>query len=147
MEQIRQLKEMRDSALERLQANPDFKLVNSLDQLIGDLEEVVAAAQPAEIPAFIDSNTDTDSNEEGKDTISEAANIDLEHETPTSESEKDDGAGLDDALMGESDLPSDEEIATLAATDADAAASTIDALEAELSVSLSRETPNSGSIN
>jgi len=41
MEQISQLKTMRDDALIRLQANPDYRLLTSLDQLIVDLETVV----------------------------------------------------------------------------------------------------------
>ena len=40
MEQINQLKTMRDEALLRLRSNPDFKLVNSLEALIEDLEKV-----------------------------------------------------------------------------------------------------------
>jgi len=48
MEQIEQLKTMRDAALERLQANPDYKLVTSLDALIVDLE---ASFAPAEVVA------------------------------------------------------------------------------------------------
>lgn len=42
MEQIEQLKVMRDAAQERLRANPDFKLKNSLDALIDDLEAFIA---------------------------------------------------------------------------------------------------------
>ena len=41
MEQISQLRTMRDDALIRLQANPDYRLLTSLDQLIVDLETVV----------------------------------------------------------------------------------------------------------
>lgn len=41
MEQINQLKTMRDEALTRLQANADYRLLISLDQLIVDLETVV----------------------------------------------------------------------------------------------------------
>ena len=41
MEQIKQLRTMRDDALIRLQANPDYRLLTSLDQLIVDLETVV----------------------------------------------------------------------------------------------------------
>lgn len=43
MEQINQLKTIRDEALTRLQANADYRLLISLDQLIVDLETV---AQP-----------------------------------------------------------------------------------------------------
>ncbi len=45
MEQINQLKTMRDDALARLQANPDYRLLISLDQLIVDLETVVQPAR------------------------------------------------------------------------------------------------------
>jgi len=38
---------MRDEALARLQLNPDFKLVNSLDALIKDLETVLAPQETA----------------------------------------------------------------------------------------------------
>lgn len=47
MEQIIQLKTMRDAALARLQVNPDFKLVNSLDALIQDLEAVAITVDDA----------------------------------------------------------------------------------------------------
>lgn len=42
MEQIEQLKNMRDAAQDRLRANPDFKLKNSLDALIDDLEAFIS---------------------------------------------------------------------------------------------------------
>jgi hypothetical protein len=42
MEQLNQLMQMRDAALERLKVNPDFKLANSLDALISDLETFVS---------------------------------------------------------------------------------------------------------
>ncbi len=53
MDQIEQLKIMRDEALARLQANPDFKLVNSLDSLITDLETVLGP-----VPAARDNGAD-----------------------------------------------------------------------------------------
>jgi hypothetical protein len=43
MEQIKQLKVMRDAAQDRLRANPDFKLKNSLDALIDDLEAFISS--------------------------------------------------------------------------------------------------------
>lgn len=46
MEQISQLKTMRDDALHRLESNPDFRLVTSLDKLIVELEDVVAKPRP-----------------------------------------------------------------------------------------------------
>lgn len=39
MEQIKQLRQMRDEAQARIEALPDYKLVTSLDVLIADLEE------------------------------------------------------------------------------------------------------------
>lgn len=45
MEQIGQLKAMRDAARARIEATPDWRLVTSLDTLIGELEAVVAAAR------------------------------------------------------------------------------------------------------
>jgi hypothetical protein len=45
MEQIGQLKAMRDAARARIEATPDWRLVTSLDTLIGELEAVVAAAK------------------------------------------------------------------------------------------------------
>ena len=48
MEQIKQLKQMRDEAFARLQTNPDYKLLTSLDDLIVDLEGVTAIAELAE---------------------------------------------------------------------------------------------------
>lgn len=47
MEQIEQLKVMRDAAQERLRANPDFKLKNSLDALIDDLEAFISGESSA----------------------------------------------------------------------------------------------------
>jgi len=41
MEQINQLKIMRDEALARLQLNPDYKLLISLDRLIRDIEHLL----------------------------------------------------------------------------------------------------------
>lgn len=41
MEQVNQLRTMRDEALTRLQTNPDYRLLTSLDQLIVDLETVM----------------------------------------------------------------------------------------------------------
>lgn len=48
MEHIKQLKSIRDEALFRLQANPDYKLLTSLDSLIVELEGVTAIAELAE---------------------------------------------------------------------------------------------------
>lgn len=49
MEQIKQLIEMRDAALARLQSNPDYKLVTSLDALISDLEGVATEMSAAPV--------------------------------------------------------------------------------------------------
>jgi len=48
MEQIKQLKTIRDDALGRLHNNPDYKLLTSLDTLIIELEGVTALAELAE---------------------------------------------------------------------------------------------------
>lgn len=48
MEHIKQLKSIRDEALTRLQTNPDYKLLTSLDSLIVELEGVTALAELAE---------------------------------------------------------------------------------------------------
>lgn len=47
MEQIAQLKEMRDDALARLQYNPDYKLLVSLDRLIRDLDHLIKGEAPS----------------------------------------------------------------------------------------------------
>jgi len=39
MEQIKQLRQMRDAARARIEATPDYKLMTSLDALITDLEK------------------------------------------------------------------------------------------------------------
>ncbi len=52
MEQIKQLQAMRDAALERLQTSPDFRLVNSLDVLIKDLEAVMTPADVTDQEPF-----------------------------------------------------------------------------------------------
>lgn len=46
MEAINQLKTLRDEALQRLLANPDYRLLTSLDDLITDLESVTQGEQP-----------------------------------------------------------------------------------------------------
>ncbi|MGI9351489.1 MAG: hypothetical protein ACR2O3_07990 [Rhizobiaceae bacterium] len=46
MEPIKQLKTLRDEALHRLQGNPDYKLLTSLDDLIIDLEGVTKTNRP-----------------------------------------------------------------------------------------------------
>lgn len=43
MEQVQQLKKMRDEAMARLQFNPDYKLLVSLDRLIREMEQLVAS--------------------------------------------------------------------------------------------------------
>ena len=48
MEHIKQLKNIRDEALQRLQSNADYKLLTSLDSLIVELEGVTAIAELAE---------------------------------------------------------------------------------------------------
>ena len=42
MDEVKQLKTIRDDALLRLHANPDYKLFVALDTLITELEEIIA---------------------------------------------------------------------------------------------------------
>ncbi len=51
MEQIEQLKAMRDAAKARLEAMPDFRLMNSLGSLIDDLEDAFGLKPVADVPA------------------------------------------------------------------------------------------------
>jgi hypothetical protein len=53
MEQIEQLKAMRDAAQARIAATPDYRLMTSLNTLIGELETAyrAATAVPAREPA------------------------------------------------------------------------------------------------
>ena len=71
MEQIEQLKTMRDEALARLQLNPDYKLVTSLDALISDLEASFAPAKAEAVEAAIAdmdaSSSDAQKKSDGKD--------------------------------------------------------------------------------
>jgi len=48
MEHIKQLKSIRDAARGRLENNPDYKMLTSLDNLIVELEGVSAIAELAE---------------------------------------------------------------------------------------------------
>ncbi len=59
MEHIKQLKSIRDDALTRLQTNPDYKLLTSLDSLIVELEGVTALAELAEKSVTQPSSTKT----------------------------------------------------------------------------------------
>lgn len=63
MEQIKQLIEMRDAALTRLQSNPDYKLVTSLDALISDLEGVTAEVPAATAAESVTAKPVTDLSE------------------------------------------------------------------------------------
>jgi hypothetical protein len=47
MEQIEQLKAMRDAARSRIEALPDFRLMTSLSALIDDLEKAIGIAEPS----------------------------------------------------------------------------------------------------
>ena len=70
MEQIEQLKTMRDEALARLQLNPDYKLVTSLDALISDLEASFAPAKAEAVEAAIadmDASSESQKKGDGKD--------------------------------------------------------------------------------
>ncbi len=63
MEQIEQLKAMRDGAKARIEALPDYKLMTSLTTLIGELEQVFGTAPQAA--------SDESSAEEGSEAESE----------------------------------------------------------------------------
>ena len=98
MEQIEQLKTMRDEALGRLQLNPDYKLVTSLDALISDLEASFAPAKAEAVEAAIadldgankapKKGGDSDFGKDAKATIEDADNllgdIDIEKEVEKS---------------------------------------------------------------
>lgn len=122
MEQIIQLKSMRDAALDRLQNNPDFKLVNSLDALIRDLETVLlpvvesVAEEPVEQIEEI--NTDTDSFEIAATTDETIVTDSSDENSTDSEVEA-----------------ATEDLSETAADQPDEATSAIEVLEAELSQS------------
>ncbi len=126
MEQIVQLRTMRDEALERLQANPDFKLVNSLDALIKDLEAVVV---PVAVQAEANTSVvDVDSAKEDVVVEDFAAEIEaISSETPTPE------VAEVHATAENSELS--EELSGMADSLPDDTAAAIEALEAELSQS------------
>jgi hypothetical protein len=114
MEQIIQLKTMRDEALERLQNNPDFKLVNSLDALIRDLESVLAP-----VASVVEVQADSEEN------VAQAGAEDVNVEAIADEETTSDDAALKTGV--------DAEIEELAVSDPEAVTSAIEALEAELS--------------
>lgn len=68
MEHIKQLKNIRDEALTRLQSNADYKLLTSLDSLIVELEGVTAIAELAEKSVAKDSISKSPSNSDSKNT-------------------------------------------------------------------------------
>ena len=114
MEQIIQLKTMRDEALVRLQNNPDYKLVNSLDALIQDLETVL-------LPAVQTSSVELD-GVAAEDIQTSAAETDT--------------ASADEGISEER-AEINEQIEELASESPDDASSAIEALEAELSQTVS----------
>lgn len=86
MEPITQLKSLRDEALHRLQANPDYKLLTSLDSLIVDLESVANPGRPKFMIVDEDSDDTTETEPTRTDTVDEA------YEKITAELEADDDA-------------------------------------------------------
>jgi len=80
MEQIEQLKTMRAAALERLAKNPDYKLVNSLDALIVDLE---SAFGPIEEVAPLDETAVVEEPLAAEETVE--AESETQSEEPTQE--------------------------------------------------------------
>lgn len=99
MDQIEQLRKMREEALQRLQANPDFKLANSLDSLIQDLEAITASA--AKTPA--------------SEAVAESASEAAVEETAESEVQAVSTATTDDASIEEE--PTGAEVQTAAETE------------------------------
>lgn len=119
MEQIIQLKTMRDEALVRLQNNPDYKLVNSLDALIQDLESVLLPTVGASSSLVSDETTSADAQSSAEENSEESI---VEIET----------AGIDDDTS-EDYSEINEQLEELAVSSQGEASSAIDALEAELS--------------
>lgn len=110
MEQIEQLKKMRDDALARLEASADYKLVNSLGALIEDLEEALGIAPAGDQP-------DEDSTEaEEEESAAPAAAIPVADGTAQSAVEQTPGAEAQD---GEADVVSDLDVGRGPATEAD----------------------------
>ena len=73
MEQIKQLKQMRDDALSRLQNNPDYKLFVSLDRLIREMEQLVASSTRAAGNSMMQSIPATPSTTKSSDTVTTTA--------------------------------------------------------------------------
>ena len=125
MEQIEQLKAMRAEALQRLQLNPDYKLANSLEALIDDLEDFLAPAadelsEPAE--GEEDEEPDAGSFEMASlEDTGEAASDDYVVEEEAAEEVEEEAAEEDDESSLNDTIPPD--------SDASAA---LEALEAEL---------------
>lgn len=71
MEHIKQLKTIRDAALNRLQTNPDYKLLTSLDSLIVELEGVTALAELAE-KSVATTTTKSSNSKDKPETLDEA---------------------------------------------------------------------------
>ena len=85
MEAIEQLKTLRNDALQRLQGNPDYKVLTSLDNLLSDLESVTRSNRPTfmiieeeepEEANGLASDEDTDSVDEAFEKITAELEID-----------------------------------------------------------------------
>lgn len=72
MEHIKQLKSIRDEALTRLQTNPDYKLLTSLDSLIVELEGVTALAELAEKSVASKNTTNDQFTKDKAETLDDA---------------------------------------------------------------------------
>ena len=91
MEPITQLKTLRDEALHRLQANPDYKLLTSLDNLIVDLESVSNPGRPKFMIVDEDREDDEEVETPRTDTAEEAfEKITAELETDEADDEDED---------------------------------------------------------
>ncbi|MEM9332067.1 MAG: hypothetical protein AAGA53_12120 [Pseudomonadota bacterium] len=95
MEAINQLKSLRDEALERLQANPDYKLLTSLDELIVDLESFNKTSRPTfkVVDDESDSEVEADQTKDAVEEAFEQITAELESENLGSEnSEAEEGS-------------------------------------------------------
>ncbi len=104
MEQINQLKTMRDAALARLKSSPDYKLVSSLEELIVELEAMIAPnsddTSDSSSDAIFESADEDDEASEGnidessvEDALASALEedtLDIDESEEVSDSEKDD---------------------------------------------------------
>ncbi len=120
MEQVIQLKTMRDEALARLQLNPDFKLVNSLDALIKDLESVLAPQETVAVAVAVAENVNAEEKISDEQVQTASPQSDTESAPDVSiddDEQNDDVSGAIEALEAELSQGSEDKLPT--GTDAD----------------------------